>query len=218
MPIQIQGVDTSDYSYTNVAPSAAFKRNYVMIDNYIYLYHTKTFIILPVYPESVQDSMGASFASTTILSRSAPIFSYQNSGPRVVQFNLRLHREMMSQINWGRSNADIKLGDDYVDLMIREIQSAVVPRYTNTSKMVDPPMVAVRFGSDIFCKGIVTGNIGITYDLPIITDANGNDKYSLVMISFSVTETDPYDAQSVALAGSYRGLDPSLERNLWRVV
>jgi hypothetical protein len=123
---------------------------------------------------------------------------------------------MMTQINWQKSNADVDIGDDYIDYIIRNIQSCVVPRYSNTSKMVDPPLVAVRFGSDIYCKGIVQGNIGVTYDLPIIRYPDGSDKYSLVQLNFSVTEVDPYDAETIAMTGSYRGLSTTLERNLWK--
>ena len=36
-------------------------------------------------------------------------------------------------------------------------------------------------------------------------------------ISFTVTEVDPYDAQTVAKMGSFRGLDRTLEKNLYKV-
>jgi hypothetical protein len=212
MAIKIYGKEVArDY-----ASMVSADRPFSMIDNYVYLYHTNTFIIIPTYPETVVDSMNASFASSTPLSRSAPIFSYQNSGPRTVQFSLRLQREMMTQINWTRSTANVPLGDDYVDVLIRELQAAALPKYNNSSKMVDPPIVAVRFGSDIFCKGIVQGGVSTTYDLPIITDKLGNDKYSIVGISFTLNEIDPYDATTVMSAGSYRGLDATLERNIWK--
>lgn len=192
-------------------------RTFNMIDNYMYMYHTDTFIVLPTYPESVSDSMSASFASTTPLSRSAPIYSYQNSGPRSVQISLKLQRELMTQINWQRSNATVQMGDDYVDTIIKQIQAAVIPRYGDAEKMVNPPIVAVRFGDDIFIKGVVNGSVSLTYQLPIITDKNGKDKYSIVDINFTVSEVDPYDADTVMLAGSYRGLSTTLERNLWKV-
>ena len=191
-------------------------RPFNMIDNYIYLYHTGTFIIIPTYPDSITDSLNTSFATTTPLSRSAPIYSYQNSGPRTVQIVLRLQRELMTQINWTKSNATLSLNDDYIDVLIRELQAAALPKYNNSSKMVDPPIVAVRFGSDIFCKGVVQGGVNTSYEIPIITDKAGNNKYSIVNISFTVHEIDPYDADTVMLAGSYRGLDTTLERNIWK--
>lgn len=191
-------------------------RTFSMIDNYVYLYHTDTFIILPIYPDSVMDSMGASFSPTTPLSRSAPIYSYQNSGPRTVSFSMTLQREMMSQVNWQKSNATVELGDDYIDTLIKQLDASVLPEYAASSKMVNPPIVAVRFGSDIFCKGVVTSPVSKTFGLPIITDSNGNDKYSIVTIGFTVNEIDPYDASTVMTAGSFRGLSTTLERNLWK--
>lgn len=191
-------------------------RPFSLIENYIYLYHTDTFIILPVYPESVSDSMGVTFSPTTPLSRSAPLYSYQNSGPRTVMFNFTLHRDMMAQVNYQKSNVAVAIGDDYVDTLIKQLQAAALPKYRASAKLVDPPIVAIRLGNDIFCKGIVNGGVNITYRAPIIRDANGNDKYSLVDISLSINEVDPYDASSVMQMGSFRGLSPTLERNLWK--
>lgn len=212
MAIKIYGSEQT----LSVASGQKHDRPFNMIDNYIYLYHTNTFIIIPTYPDSVTDTLNVSFATTTPLSRSAPIYSYQNSGPRTVQFALRLQRELMTQINWLKSNATTSVNDDYIDVLIREIQAIALPKYNNSSKMVDPPIIAVRFGSDIFCKGVVQGGVSINYELPIITDKAGNDKYSIVNISFTVHEIDPYDASTVMSAGSYRGLDTTLERNLWK--
>ena len=190
-------------------------RIYNLIENYIYLYHTDTFIILPIYPDSVQDSMGAKFTPTTPLMRSAPIQSYNSSGPRTVQLTFSLHRDMMSQVNFQRSNVVLNIGDDYVDVLTRQIQGAVIPKYNASEKMVNPPIVALRLGDDIFIKGVISGDIGITYGLPII-NINGKDKYAQVQISFTVTEIDPYDAELVMSQGSFRGLDTTLERRLWK--
>lgn len=190
-------------------------RIYNLIENYIYMYHTDTFIILPIYPDSVQDSMGAKFTSTTPLMRSAPIQSYSSSGPRTVQVTFNLHRDMMSQVNYQKSNVVLDIGDDYVDVLVRQIQAAVVPKYNASAKMVNPPMVAMRLGDDIFIKGVISGDVGITRQLPIIS-INGKDKYAQVSVSFQVTEVDPYDAELVMQMGSFRGLDTTLERRLWK--
>lgn len=191
-------------------------RPFQMIDNYVYLHHLQEFIIIPTYPESVQDTSNVSFAQSTPLVRSSPIYSYSNSGPRSVGFNFKLHREMMKQINYKKSNAKVTLTDDYVDILIKYLQTAAYPKYAASEKMVDPPLVSVRLGDDIYIKGIVSGSVSTEYSLPIITDENGNDKYAVVSIGFTINEVDPYDANTVALAGSFRGLDTTLERNLWK--
>lgn len=183
-----------------------------MIDNYIYLYHVDEFIVIPTFPESLNDQMSVNYNKSTPMSRSAPIYSYSDSGPRSLQINLDLHRDMMYQINWQVSNAKIATGDDYVDTLIKLVQAAALPSYGVSEKMVDPPMVAVRFGNDLFIKGVVTGAVGVTYQLPILS----NGKYAHVSVSFTVEEVDPYDANIALAAGSFRGIDTTLERNFWR--
>ena len=58
-------------------------------------------------------------------------------------------------VNYGRSNINVALGDDYVDTIIKNLQACALPSYKAASKMVNPPSVAVRFGNEIFIKGIV---------------------------------------------------------------
>ena len=184
--------------------------------NYIYLYHTDTLVILPSCPEQVSDTTSVSFAQTMPMSRTAPIYSYQNTGPRQVQFSLTLHRDMMSQINLFNSRINLQMGEDYIDNLINQVQSIAYPRLNASAKMVDPPMVAVRIGSDIFCKGIINNSVGVTYKLPIIRTEDGKDKYSIVDLTFTVSEVDPYDADTVAMVGSYRGLSETLEKRIWK--
>lgn len=183
-----------------------------LIDNYIYIYHIDQFVILPSWPDSIQDSLGSTFIESTPLSRSAPIFSYSHSGPRSMQINLRLHRDMMQQVNTGISNLNIEIGDDYVDTIIKCMQACALPNYKDASKMVDPPMVAVRFGNDIFVKGIINQGVTVTYSGPILA----NNKYALIDIGFTITEIDPYDANTVMQTGSFRGLDKTLEKRLYK--
>lgn len=187
-------------------------RIFNMIENYVYLYHIDKFIIIPTFPESITDMLNVNFAKSTPMSRSAPIYSYSDSGPRSLQVNLDLHRDMMTEINTGISNYGVAVGDDYVDSIIKELQAIALPAYNSGQKIVDPPQVAVRFGNDIFIKGVVTGAVSVTYQLPLLS----NNKYAHVSVSFNVEEIDPYDANTVIQAGSFRGLDSSLERNVWR--
>lgn len=183
-----------------------------LITNYLYMYHTQQFVILPSYPDSIQDSLRANFNSENPMLRSAPIFSYSNSGPRTLDVSIELQRDIMSQINKGKSNLKLEIGDDYVDTLIKQLQSIALPRYASAEKMVDPPIVALRFGNEIFIKGVVTGGINVTFAKPIIE----GDKYAHVRIGFSVTEVDPYDAISVQQNGLMRGLNTTLERKLYR--
>lgn len=200
--------------------STGLSRISQMIDNYIYLYHVKnssgedgTLIVMPSYADSVTDTMSVSYATETPLARSAPIYSYQNSGPRVVQVSFQLHRDMMKQINFQVSNASVTMGDDYVDTIVKGIQAAALPTYSTASKMVNPPVIAMRLGNDIFIKGVVTGSVGITYNYPVLKSG----KYASITLAFSIAEIDPYDAPTVMKTGSFRGLSTSLERKVWKV-
>lgn len=187
-------------------------RTFNLIDNYIYLFHTDEFVLIPTYPDSIQDSMRSSFSETNALSRSAPVFSYSNSGPRRVQVSLNLHRDMMEAMNYNTSNLVIEdLDDDYVDTLIKKLQSIALPKYSVTSKSVQPPMVAIRFGNEIFIKGVVNDTINVTYEKPILE----NNKYAQVTISFTVSEVDPYDAESVQEQGSFRGLTRSFKNGIY---
>ena len=177
------------------------------ITNYIYLYHTDKFIIIPEYPESITDNMGSSFNQTTALSRSAPVFTYANSGPRSVTFSLELHRDMVNDLNITAGNTNLKSNvvsqtDDYVDILIKELQSIALPRYNVNNRAVIPPRVAVRFGNELFISGVVTSTITCTYGKPILS----NGKYAKVSIGFTISEYDPYDATLVSQLGSFRGI------------
>lgn len=192
-----------------------------LLDNYIYLYHVPgdnrsdgvgQFVIIPTYPESYTDQLQSTFVTQSILARSAPIFSYSNSGPRQITINLALHRDLMQQLNYGVSNLDVQLGDDYVDTLINKLQAIALPKYDYGDKMVNPPMVAVRFGNEFFIKGVVSGGVTITGQLPLLQ----NGKYARISISFNISEVDPYDAETVINQGQLRGLSRTLERNLYK--
>lgn len=163
---------------------------------------------LPNYPDTINDNMQSTFASTNALSRSAPVFTYSNSGPRSVQVSFRLIRDMMDEINIGVSNVVLEDGEDYVDALLARLQSIALPKYNLNNKAVEPPVVAVRLGNDIFIKGIVNGGIAVTYNKPILN----NDKYSVVDVAFTVYEIDPYDATTVAKNGGFRGLTKTMKK------
>lgn len=192
---------------------------YNLPECYIYLYHTDEYFILPQYPSTIADTLESNFSSQNALARTAPVFSYNNSGPRSIDCTLELHRDMMNDINSIGSNvkfnsgSDIiyEIGDDYIDVLIKKLQSIALPRYSSENKLVDPPQVAIRFGDDVFIKGVVaSGGVSVTYELPLLR----NNKYAQVKISFRVSETQPYDADSVGLLGSYRGLSSSLKAKI----
>ena len=187
---------------------------YNIISNYIYLFHTDEYLLLPQYPDSTQDRLNSQFAQQNALSRTAPIYAYSYSGPRNVQVSLDLHRDMINTENIKASNMRVAVedGEDYVDTIIKRIQAIALPRFDASKKAVVPPMVAVRFGNEIFIKGIVNGGVSIEFMKPILD----NDKYSHITLNFNVYETTPFDADSVSQLGSFRGITRQFKSGVYK--
>lgn len=186
---------------------------YLLPDNYIYISHLDDNIQywrLPAWPDVVSDSMSSTFSSTYALGRSAPVYTYGYSGPRTVQIDINLHRDLMDDANMGWSNSVLGYGEDYVDNLTHALQSITVPKYNTSNKAVEPPLVAVRLGKEVFVKGVVSAGIGLTYEKPILS----NDKYARVRMSLTISEVDPYDASTVYKNGSFRGMVSTL-KNMW---
>lgn len=169
-------------------------------ENYVVFHHvtdSKGFarvIIIPVDPDSIQDSMSASFASNFPLSRSAPIYSYQNSGPRQVSVSFRLHRDLCNQFNPN--------SEDSVDELITNLEAMVLPTYEEAQKIVNPPVVSMRVRDEVYIKGIVQ-SVSKTYSLPVIKYGS-KEKYAVVDINFSISEITPYNASILPRIGAYR--------------
>ena len=59
--------------------------------------------------------------------------------------------------------------------------------------MVDPPLVAVKVGNEVYIKGVINGQVQVSYSGPIMA-GKYDDKYAIVTVAFTVFEVDPYDA------------------------
>ena len=154
--------------------------------------------------------MQSTFTPTTALGRTAPVYTFSNSGPRTVQIELPLHRDLMDDVNIGVSNSKLGEGEDYVDNLLRALQAIALPRYNLQNKAIEPPLVAIRISNEIFIKGIVTSGISVTYEKPILS----NGKYASIKVSITVTEVDPYDATEVFKNGGFRGVVKSLRKGM----
>lgn len=192
---------------------AAKKLNKVLDDNYIYISHLDEgfqFWKLPAWPDTVSDSMSSTFNPTSALGRTAPVFTFSDAGPRIVSIDLFLHRDMMDDINTGISNSKLGEGEDYVDNLLKALQSIALPRYNLQNKAIEPPMVALRLGNEIFIKGIVSQAISVTYKKPILS----NGKYAIAELNLTISEVDPYDATTVYKNGGFRGVVRSLKKGM----
>lgn len=184
----------------------------ILPDCYIYISHLDSeyqYWPLPCYPDSVSDSMASTYQSTNALGRSAPVYTYSSSGPRTVNITLRFHRDMFED-DIRYAHITTRPGEDKADHFIRSLQAISVPKYNLSNKAIEPPIVGIRLGAEVFIKGVVTSGIDVTYSKPILS----NEKYAGIEISFSVSEVDPYDASTVFTNGSFRGLVSTLRGGL----
>ena len=81
-----------------------------------------------------------------------------------------------------------------------------------SAKTVNPPLIAIRFGNTLFVKGIVSGDVQVTWSGGL----SRNNKYQEANITFRVLETDPQDADTISKWGSFRGLETALTKGLHR--
>lgn len=182
----------------------------VLPDCYLYISHLDEdfqYWQLPGYPNEVSDDMQSTFVATTALGRSAPVYTFSNAGPRSVQIRLEFHRDMFEDMP---SNVMPREGEDKAESFIHALQSIAVPKYNLSNKAIEPPIVAVRLGREVFIKGVVTSSIGVTYAKPILV----NEKYAVISVSFTISEVDPYDATTVFQNGSFRGLTATLRQGM----
>ena len=182
----------------------------VLDDNYIYISHLDEkfqFWKLPTWPDTVTDTMQSNFATTNALGRTAPVFTFSNAGPRTIAITLKFHRDMLEELP---SNVTPREGEDKAESFIHALQAIAVPKYNLSNKAIEPPLVAIRLGREIFIKGIVSGNVSVTFHKPILT----NEKYAILEVSFTVTEVDPYDSTTIFQNGSFRGLTATLRTGM----
>jgi hypothetical protein len=200
---------------TNVGGAATHSIiNRILPDCYLYISHLDEeyqYWMLPGYPEEITDNMNSTFGETTALGRSAPVYTYSSSGPRSIQIGLEFHRDMFEDINQ-HSGVPRKFdnGDDLADSFIKAIQAIAVPKYNLSNKAIEPPLIAIRLGNEVFIKGIVSGGVHVTYKKPILS----NEKYAIINIGFTISEVDPYDATTVFKNGSFRGLTQTLRKGM----
>jgi hypothetical protein len=90
------------------------------------------------------------------------------------------------------------------------LQAIAVPKYNLSNKAIEPPLVAVRLGREVFIKGVVTSSISVTFGKPILV----NEKYATMKINFTISEVDPYDASTVFENGCFRGMTATMRNNM----
>lgn len=189
------------------------KLNGLLDDSYLYISHLDEglqYWKLYFWPDEVSDNMQSNFSETQALGRTAPVYTFSSAGPRTVQINIKLHRDLMEDINLSGSNVKLKDGEDYLDSMLNALQSIALPKYSWETKSVEPPLIALRLGNEIFIKGVLLNGIHITYGKPILS----NGKYAKADLTLNIAEVDPYDSETVFKNGGFRGVVQCLRDNM----
>ena len=198
--------------------------------SYVYIYHMGLKFNLPVLPDSINDSLPISFNQEPILARSAPQITFSNAGPRTLGITLKLHRHLFCLENADVEHyrdvnnilmARVPAGDgqivsapatDVLDIFINAMLTLSLPKYTDTTKVLVPPSILIRFGEESCIRG-VPSNISKT--------ASGvwlkNGKLSEISLTFTITEVEPFSAQYVAKNGTLRSISTDLQRgSVWQ--
>lgn len=184
--------------------------NRLLPDCYLYISHLEEdfrYWQLPGYPDEVTDQMNSTFSENTALGRSAPVYTFSNSGPRSINISLNFHRDMFEEMP---SNVIPRDDEDKAESFIHALQAIAVPKYNLSNKAIEPPLIAIRLGREVFIKGIVSGGVRVTFGKPILV----NEKYATIKVDFTVSEVDPYDATTVFQNGSFRGLTATLRQGM----
>ena len=188
----------------------------ILPDCYLYISHLDQnyqYWMLPGYPEEVTDDMQTNFQANSALGRSAPVYTFSNAGPRSVNIRLTFHRDMFEDINqflYPNGSDKFSDSDDMAERFIHALQAIAVPKYNLSNKAIEPPLVAIRLGREVFIKGVITSSISVTFKKPILI----NEKYAEISVGFTVSEVDPYDATTVFQNGSFRGLTATLRHGM----
>lgn len=172
-----------------------------MINSYIYLYHLDKQFNIPVTPDPITNSLGVSFSTEKILGRSAPQITYSSSGPRTQTVSLALHRQLTALENNNNENA--------VDELINALQSCTLPKYADSYKAIIPPSLLIRFGNESCIRGVLAGDLQIQSSGAWLKSG----KMSMVTISFSVIEVEPFSAEYAYSNGLLRNISTDLKRN-----
>lgn len=171
------GSQFSGLSYNNINEALIDKTDF---KSYIINLATNTWVPLPVLPESVSEAVSAQWTDTSIIGRSASYRSYQGTSNRTVNFNLKLHMDLLSDLS--NSNLDLTAITDY-------LKALTYPEYSKSE--LRPPVVILKLADVIKLRG-TCDSVNVTYELPLKTMMKyrhtGKLMYSQCTVSFQFTE------------------------------
>lgn len=154
-----------------------------MHDCYVIIstYSSTEAIELPCYPDEISDNTNVNWAETGIIGRSSPIYAYNSTSSREVNFSFDVHREMMGDKG------------QKIDFILNKLRSAAYPNYSSSGLV--PPVVTFNFGY-FRTKGILN-SIGFVWKKPIV---KGHYQSGTVSVSMKETPNKIYNAYELSSA------------------
>ena len=120
-------------------------------------------------PQGLSESISANYNEQTIVARSAPMITYTDTGARGVNFNLKVHEDILPK---GYN----------IDSYVNAFKALVYPEYNNGN--VTPPSVKLMVGTSVNVIG-VPKSVNISWDTIIFRD----NRIPMASIDVSITET-----------------------------
>lgn len=164
--------------------------------NYIYLYHIDEVFNIPVTPDEVANSYQSRFTTSDVMNRTSPKMTYTGSGPRTVSVSLQIHSQLYELDN-NSETSDSGEKKTVLDL-IKALSAAAYPRFEESTNKVIPPMVLLQFGETCIIRGIINGNVNVSWSGPWLK----NGLRAMVAVQFTVTEIDQFSADYIRQFGS----------------
>lgn len=189
---------------------------------------------LPLYPDEVTESIGAQWATQTVLGRSSPLSAYAQTDLKSVNFSLDLHRDLITGSFSHNYNTLIAAGGS-LDKQAAGLQKQTAKGpfdtrtwYTNANKLLQitcypqytnngliPPTTYFIFGQMIL-KGYVN-SYQTTWKKPILNTFYGWNSVSITMDCYPDTIISANDIITKAGAAStqntYNTLYPGKSEN-----
>lgn len=126
---------------------------------------------LPCYPDQISESQTSNWATTQILSRSAPISAYNDTNYRSISVSFKIHREL---------GITMGLGENCLEQVEKVLRRSLYPSYAGKIAIAAPKTTLVL--GAFKAKGYIT-SVGFTWSGPIV-----DHKYQVADISIQMTD------------------------------
>lgn len=178
--------NTSSVAVTNSPDSSLFKAFHIPWgDVTLYSSASDTSLDFPVYPESIEDGVAATYTTMPdMIYQYEPWQVYHSSGPRSPRYTFHFHRDM-----WSGDHRDGKANE-----LVRFCQAQCYPDYQGSA--VIAPTVTLYIAGDPEITGVVTA-VNVTWGGPL-----GLDKWYLeCTLELSIIEVSTQELNNQSVAG-----------------